>query len=499
MYSSNTITTSASMTKKKKPIHKKNNKRKTVKLSTESDSSQNRPLTWVEKISWQLVETALPPPPATTSFVPSFTVVSWNVLAEAYTTRRSHPHLPLSYQSVVFDRRKRRALLQQTLHRLATMADGGVDIFCLQEVDLPEQVTHYLQHSLGYQACQTPTNKAGGGIAGRVDACAICFSTRQFEFLDYDRFPPQVVHLDDIASLGRTKPTATRRSASSSLACSGLSSSFLRHNMALMVALRHKSTQQPVVLVNAHLYWHPGFEYVKLCQMHHVLQQATTFAADISSKSSLPPTNGDDRAKPAIIVCGDLNSLPKSSVHQYLTQGTVNAKRIAPWRFFWNPLPYDDEEGDDDEEDPADDAKHLRCQEEEDNDEGEDEVEDDEVSDLDEQESFDPNKKSETAEISNIPSDKEENGHKLSSKRDDDVVSSINLKIDNLDLNKTLITTTTTPPDAITSETSYSTENVRYLVDYTLNRLCRWLRILGIDAAIETESEEQLRTKEGKL
>jgi len=39
---------------------------------------------------------------------------------------------------------------------------------------------------------------------------------------------------------------------------------------------------------------------------------------------------------------------------------------------------------------------------------------------------------------------------------------------------------------------------VRYLLDFTLNRLCRWLRILGIDAGLETEDEERMRTKEGK-
>lgn len=40
---------------------------------------------------------------------------------------------------------------------------------------------------------------------------------------------------------------------------------------------------------------------------------------------------------------------------------------------------------------------------------------------------------------------------------------------------------------------------VRYMLDFTLNRFCRWLRILGLDAALETEAEERLRTKEAKL
>lgn len=53
----------------------------------------------------------------------------------------------------------------------------------------------------------------------------------------------------------------------------------------------------------------------------------------------------------------------------------------------------------------------------------------------------------------------------------------------------------TSPPESTTSDPP----QVRYLLDYTLNRLCRWLRILGIDAALETEEEERMRTKDGKL
>jgi uncharacterized protein with PIN domain len=36
-------------------------------------------------------------------------------------------------------------------------------------------------------------------------------------------------------------------------------------------------------------------------------------------------------------------------------------------------------------------------------------------------------------------------------------------------------------------------------LDSTLNRFCRWLRILGLDAALETEKEEEERTRDGKM
>ena len=44
-----------------------------------------------------------------------------------------------------------------------------------------------------------------------------------------------------------------------------------------------------------------------------------------------------------------------------------------------------------------------------------------------------------------------------------------------------------------------SNPKVNYLLDFTLNRFCRWLRILGLDAALETEQEEKERTKDAKM
>jgi len=40
---------------------------------------------------------------------------------------------------------------------------------------------------------------------------------------------------------------------------------------------------------------------------------------------------------------------------------------------------------------------------------------------------------------------------------------------------------------------------VKYLLDVTLNKFTRWLRILGQDAALETADEERLRTGEGEM
>ena len=41
--------------------------------------------------------------------------------------------------------------------------------------------------------------------------------------------------------------------------------------------------------------------------------------------------------------------------------------------------------------------------------------------------------------------------------------------------------------------------SVKYVLDYTLNRFTRWLRILGIDATLETLEEEKERTSGGNM
>jgi hypothetical protein len=46
---------------------------------------------------------------------------------------------------------------------------------------------------------------------------------------------------------------------------------------------------------------------------------------------------------------------------------------------------------------------------------------------------------------------------------------------------------------------STPTGSPRYLLDATLNKLCRWMRILGLDTALETDEEEKRRTGEGKM
>ena len=62
-------------------------------------------------------------------------IISWNVLADAYCSRSSHKNLPSKFQSRVFNRNQRQHQVRQTLRLFDTKLSP--DMITLQEVDPP--------------------------------------------------------------------------------------------------------------------------------------------------------------------------------------------------------------------------------------------------------------------------------------------------------------------------------------------------------------------------
>jgi hypothetical protein len=206
----------------------------------------------------------------------TLSVVSWNVLAQAYCSRRSQTHLPHYYQVKVFHPSARRKRITEILLSLF-VEEQQVDVICLQEVDMDE--IGVALRSVGYAGFETPRT-AGGGAGGRTDACAIYVNSARWSLEQHE-----LVRLDDLATRtadsegqGDDGDTDTPSSTSSSTGIGnhdsrnaignlqGLQQSFLRRNAALIVRLRENETGRTVVIANAHLYWHPGYEYVKVSQ-----------------------------------------------------------------------------------------------------------------------------------------------------------------------------------------------------------------------------------------
>lgn len=376
-------------------------------------------------------------------------IVSWNVLAEAYCSRRSHVLLPESYNKAVFRPASRRKKLCACIRKLAESAS----VICLQELDRTEIIST-LEDELGYTGVSTPTEKTGG----RVDACSIHVNPSVWEIIEH-----KVIWFDDLAAAASKDGDKKVERELLFQHLQGVRQSFRRRNVGVITRLRRNTTT--VVVANAHLFWNPSFEYIKLCQAHYLLLCVRNFRLSVDEP---------------VVLCGDFNSKPKGRTHEYLTKGHTNARTVSPWYT----------------------ASIVTKTE----------LSDAELDDECSNDSSGPD--ADIAEISEtVTAVKIDDRHDDSSTADSDNDE----KEDN---------TSDAEPDNETSKSSSETGvncvatsglaehvagpkydpnpfpvdfdpqmPVRYLVDASLNKFCRWLRILGQDVGLETEEEEIQRTK----
>mmetsp|Transcript_20014 Transcript_20014/g.49801 ORF Transcript_20014/g.49801 Transcript_20014/m.49801 type:complete len:745 (+) Transcript_20014:272-2506(+) len=361
-----------------------------------------------------------------------FSIICWNVLADAYCSRSSHKNLPSKFQSRVFNRIQRQHHVRQTLRLFDTKLSP--DLIALQEVDPPLEVAKCMR-SLGYGVVET--GGSSDGRVDRVDSCGLYFREENWECLNHE-----IIRLDDLAilrssstkssgegrindgSLNNPKSTENRRSKRSKKesgstnrnSLKGFERSFVRKNVTLVARIEHKPSGRKLVIVVSHLFWNPAYDYVKLCQAHYVAIRVKAFC---KRHNDIP-----------IVWCGDFNSQPQGYVHQYLTRGVVNAKAAAPW--------------------------HALSHEQNSKQNSDDEIH-------------------------------------VSGTIHDEITD----QFDRLHLTKQKMLNEAKGND--TQAGASLKPKVKYLLDYTLNRFCRWLRILGLDAALETEQEEKERTRDGNI
>ena len=309
-----------------------------------------------------------------------FNIASLNLLAESYLTPRSHPGLPSRYADVAFDPSRRRKLLLETLERFCGPRTPAAaeshddddddatrkwDVLALQELDLVEDGDPILPafESWGYRVVRTPSDQ-------RRDCCAIVYDAGKFTLKH-----SEVVRFDDLATLkharaedGSEGPRNHEDDGDSGDICllkangtpvtyhnikpgrsnsppelTGMVRSFLRRNCAVVVHLECVLTGQSIVVASVHLYWHPGYEYVKLCQAKYLLDFVAAFAimeqrraaADATTTTPTKTTTTTQQV-PSVIICGDINSKPGSAVHKLFVEPHVDARTVAPWRYFWD-------------------------------------------------------------------------------------------------------------------------------------------------------------------
>ncbi|XP_009628616.1 carbon catabolite repressor protein 4 homolog 1-like [Nicotiana tabacum] len=229
----------------------------------------------------------------------TFTVLSYNILSDAYATNELYSYCPSWALTWTY---RRQNLLREIIGYRA-------DIVCLQEVQsdhfeeffAPELDKH------GYQALfKRKTAEVFGGNINTIDGCATFFRR--------DRFAHVKKYEVEFNKAAQSLTEALVPSAQKKTALSRL----VKDNVALIVVLEAKfnnqgidnpGKRQLVCVANTHVNVHQELKDVKLWQVHTLLKGLEKIAAS----ADIP-----------MLVCGDFNSVPGSAPHALLAMGKVD-------------------------------------------------------------------------------------------------------------------------------------------------------------------------------
>ncbi|WZZ05333.1 hypothetical protein YC2023_091254 [Brassica napus] len=229
----------------------------------------------------------------------SFTVLSYNILADAYASSEIYSYCPTWALSWTY---RRQNLLREIVKYHA-------DIVCLQEVQndhfdeffAPELDKH------GYQALfKRKTNEVFVGNTNTIDGCAT--------FYRRDRFSHVKKYEVEFNKAAQSLTEALIPVPQKKIALNRL----VKDNVALIVVLEAKfgnqaadipGKRQLLCVANTHVNISHELKDVKLWQVHTLLKGLEKIAAS----ADIP-----------MLVCGDFNTIPASAPHSLLAVGKVD-------------------------------------------------------------------------------------------------------------------------------------------------------------------------------
>ncbi|XXG46111.1 hypothetical protein AAC387_Pa02g1030 [Persea americana] len=228
----------------------------------------------------------------------TFTVLSYNILADVYATNEVYSYCPSWALSWPY---RRQNLLRE-------IVGYHSDIICLQEVQrdhfeeffAPELDKH------GYEALYKKKTAEAVGGACALDGCATFFRR--------DRFSHVKKYEVEFNKAAQSLTEAVVPSAQKKAALNRL----LKDNVALIAVLEAKfnnhGTEAPgkrqlLCVANTHVNVSQDLKDVKLWQVHTLLKGLEKIAAS----ADIP-----------MLVCGDFNSVPGSAPHALLAMGKVD-------------------------------------------------------------------------------------------------------------------------------------------------------------------------------
>lgn len=219
----------------------------------------------------------------------TFRVLSYNILSEIYATSRYYPGCPS--WALAWTYRKRNLIREMALF--------DADILCLQEL----QADHYEDHfrpyfsRLGYASCYKVKTRESMGRKGKIDGCATFFRK--------DIFVLREQHTVEYNSIAESRTTESRTL-----------NRCLKGNIGQIVILDVIDGSGPIVVANTHLYWDPDLTDVKLFQIDVFMQELEVLIQSRRLGPDVP-----------LILAGDFNSEPVSSVYELISTGTCSLSK----------------------------------------------------------------------------------------------------------------------------------------------------------------------------
>ncbi|GAA6002521.1 hypothetical protein JCM10207_001160 [Rhodosporidiobolus poonsookiae] len=241
----------------------------------------------------------------------TFSLLCYNILCDKYATSSMYGYTPSWALSWEY---RKELILQEVLNY-------GSDIVCLQEVDVEQYETYFLENlsAQEYDGVHYPKSRArtmSGDEKRSVDGCATFFKNTVFALVEQ--------HLIEFNQIALRRPDFKKSEDM-------FNRVMTKDNIAVVTLLEHRDSGARLIVANAHITWDPEFRDVKLVQVAMLMDELNKIANEFAK---LPPrinlAEGYDKAphyatgnKIPTVICGDFNSEPGSGVYEFLSRGHV--------------------------------------------------------------------------------------------------------------------------------------------------------------------------------
>ncbi|TFK18827.1 glucose-repressible alcohol dehydrogenase transcriptional effector [Coprinopsis marcescibilis] len=251
----------------------------------------------------------------------TLSVLSYNILCEKYATERMYGYTPTYALAWGW---RRNIITKEIL-------EFDVDILCLQEIDVAQYEDYFvgILEKEGYEGAYWPKSRAktmNETDRRLVDGCAIFYKSDRFQLVE-----KQLIEFSALA-MQRSDFKKTDDMFNRVLG---------KDHIAVVCLLEDKHTGTRFVVANVHVHWDPAYSDVKLVQVallvDEVEKSASRFAkypprppksatpslGDSDSQPERPPPHYSDGTKIPVLICGDFNSTPDSSVYDFMSTGIL--------------------------------------------------------------------------------------------------------------------------------------------------------------------------------